>query len=111
MLGSHTEGAAVTPRYAAKVDDNQRQIVEALRDVGASVQSLAAVGKGVPDLLVGFRGETYILEVKDGRKVPSARHLRDSQKNWHATWMGRPVHVVESLEEALMAIGIILKTG
>ena len=41
-------------RQAAKVDDNQAAIVEALRSLGASVESLAAVGKGVPDLLVGF---------------------------------------------------------
>lgn len=42
-------------RRAARTDANQTAIVEALRKCGASVQSLAAVGKGVPDLLVGLR--------------------------------------------------------
>jgi hypothetical protein len=40
-------------RRAAKIDANQPQIVEALRKAGATVHSLAAVGNGIPDLLVG----------------------------------------------------------
>ena len=39
-------------RRAARVDDNQGQIVDALRRVGCSVWSLAGVGKGFPDLAV-----------------------------------------------------------
>ena len=35
-------------RKAARVDANQDQVVSVLRGYGASVQSLAAVGKGVP---------------------------------------------------------------
>ena len=38
---------------AARVDQNHVEIVKALRDHGAFVVSLATVGKGVPDLLVG----------------------------------------------------------
>jgi hypothetical protein len=45
----------------------------ALRSAGATVQSLAGVGKGVPDLLVGFKGQTLLFEVKDGFKPPSKR--------------------------------------
>jgi len=44
-------------RRTAKVDANHREIVDALRRIGAGVQSLAGVGNGVPDLLVYFRGE------------------------------------------------------
>ena len=51
-------------RRAAKIDANQTEIVKALRQVGASVQSLASTGKGCPDLLVGFRGVNWLLEVK-----------------------------------------------
>ena len=45
-------------RRAARIDRNQPEIVKALRQVGAHVTSLAAVGDGVPDLLVGFQGMT-----------------------------------------------------
>lgn len=90
----------MSPRYAARVDNNHREIVLALQGVGASVASLARLGQGVPDLLVWHRG-LYLLEVKSGPKEP----LTPDEEAWHAGWSG-PVHVVRSVEEALQAIGI-----
>lgn len=94
-------------RRAARVDANQAQIVSALRAAGATVQSLAEVGNGVPDLLVGHRNQTYLLECKDGNKPPSARELTQDQIEWHVNWTGGPCLVVNSAEEALCAIGAI----
>ncbi len=94
-------------RRAARTDDNQEQIVRALRAVGAKVQSLAAVGEGTPDLLVGFRRQSYLLEVKDGAKPPSARKLTPDQQVWHSSWTGLPVVIVETVDDALQAIGAI----
>lgn len=91
-------------RRAAKVDANHQQIVAALQKMGASVQSLAAVGQGVPDLLVGFQGETHLLEIKDGQKPPSARRLTDQQVVWHESWRGKPVNIVDSVDAAIAAI-------
>lgn len=91
-------------RRAARIDANQAQIVSALLLAGASVQSLAAVGKGVPDLLVGFRANLFLMEVKDGQKTPSRQKLTDAQVEWHRSW---PVEVVNSPEAALRAIGAI----
>lgn len=93
-------------RRAAKIDANQEQVVSALRTAGAVVQSLAAIGKGCPDLLVSFRGNLHLLEVKDGNKPPSARKLTPDQVTWHQTW-GALVEVVNSPEQALRAIGAI----
>ncbi len=93
-------------RMRARVDGNQTEIVRALRAVGATVQSLASVGKGCPDLLVGFRGQNYALEIKDGNKPPSARKLTPDEKRWHDEWRGRVV-VVESTDDALRTIGAI----
>jgi hypothetical protein len=92
-------------RRAAKVDRNQAQIVEALRAVGASVQPIHAIGSGCPDLLVGRLGRSYVLEVKDGAKPPSARKLTPDEQRWFAAWKGHAV-VVESVADALRAIGI-----
>lgn len=92
-------------RRQAKTDANQAEIVAALRRVGASVQPLHAVGNGCPDLLVGFRGLNYLLEVKDGKKPPSARGLTPDQEIWHLAWWGQRA-VVESVDEALAAIGL-----
>lgn len=93
-------------RRAAKVDANQEQIVSALRAAGAIVQSLAAIGGGVPDLLVSFRGNLFLLEVKDGKKPPSGQKLTDAQTKWHQAW-GALVEVVNSPEAALRAIGAV----
>ena len=88
-------------RRASKIDANQIDIVEALRSVGCRVQSLAAVGSGVPDLLVGCRGRLLLVECKDGSKPPSARALTPDQVAWHEAWAGYPVWVISSVDEAL----------
>jgi hypothetical protein len=92
----------MTPRLAAKVDANQAAIVQALRTLGCSVQSLAAQGSGVPDLLVGIRGKNYLVEVKDGAKAPSARKLTQDQVAWHAAWQGHPVDIIETVEGSIL---------
>lgn len=93
-------------RRAARVDDNQGQIVDALRRVGCSVWSLAGVGKGFPDLAVGFRGRNLFLEVKDGSKPPCKRKLTPDEEAFHASWRGH-VAVVESVEDALKIVGVM----
>ena len=93
-------------RHIARVDGNHREIVDGLRNVGASVQSLATIGKGCPDILVGFRGVNYVMEIKDGSKPPSGRKLTPDESAWHFNWRGQ-VCVVESLQDALIAIGVV----
>jgi len=90
---------------AAKIDENHQEVVRALRTAGATVHSLAAVGKGVPDLLVGYRGQTFLMEIKDGRKSPSERKLTEPQIQWHAVWRGGPLAIVENPVQALQMIG------
>ena len=98
---------AVT-RYHAKTDGNHTDVVTALRSVGAGVQSLAMVGDGCPDLLVAFRGVWYLLEVKDGSKPPSKRTLTPAEQMWLLRFDElAPVFVVNSVDEALEAIGAV----
>lgn len=92
-------------RSRGRVDDNHNAIVDALRDAGCTVQSLGNIGKGCPDLLVGFRQQNFVLEVKNGSLSPSRRELTDREAEWHGWWRGQ-VQVVESVEEALKAIGL-----
>lgn len=93
-------------KYAARADANQPKIIQALKDVGASVTSLHRVGMGCPDLLVGFRNKNFLLELKDGEKPPSARKLTPPQERWHDMWAGQAV-VVSSVGGALAAIGAV----
>lgn len=90
-------------RRAAKVDRNQAEIVGYLRQLGASVQPLHSVGQGCPDLLVGWQGGNYLLEVKDGEAPPSGRKLTPDQVAWHAEWRGQ-VLTVKNADEARRAL-------
>jgi hypothetical protein len=92
---------------AAKIDANQEQVVTALRAAGATVQSLAGVGKGVPDLLVGYKGQTLLMEVKDGFKPLSKRSLNEDQLRWHGNWKGGALAVVDGPDAALRMIGVL----
>ena len=91
-------------RRAARTDANHEEIVKALRAVGATVQSLAAVGHGVPDLLVGYQGKTILMEVKDGKKSPSKRELTEDQVKWIDSWTGGSVFIVDNVESAWNAL-------
>jgi hypothetical protein len=94
---------------AAKRDDNERAIVDALRAAGCRVQQITQ-GDGVPDLLVGVPSTISrparfcMLEVKDGDKPASAQRLTPQQERWHESYRHLPVFVVRSVDEALEVI-------
>lgn len=88
------------PRYAARIDANQNDIVKALRKAGAVVRIITQ-GDGIPDLLVGYAGKTILMEVKDGDKCPSARKLTEAEQLFFDKWIGGTLVIVNSVEEAL----------
>lgn len=88
---------------AAKIDANQPEIVAALRKIGCTVQILSSVGKGCPDILVGYRGRNFLLEIKDGAKPVSAQKLTPDQIEWHDLWNGQ-VNVVNCAEQAIKIV-------
>ena len=101
---------SIVPRRAARVDHNHAEIIRALRAVGAEVTDTSRVGEGFPDLVVSYRNKWFVIEVKDGRKPPSAQRLTKAQ----GTWMRRQrasVWVVNSVEDALAAIGAVSDSG
>ena len=83
-------------RYAAKRDENEQEIVDALRAVGASVLLIDDI-----DLIVGFRGVNYLLEVK----TPKGR-LNKKQEKFFRGWVGQ-VNIVRTADQALALIGAI----
>jgi hypothetical protein len=87
-------------RYANRIDANQNKIVDALRKAGAVVRIISQ-GDGIPDLLVGYKGYTILMEVKDGDKVPSARKLTEAEQKFFNDWQGGLLMIVNSPEEAL----------
>lgn len=90
-------------RRAANIDANQPALVKAFRQIGATVQHLHAVGKGCPDLLVGFRGVNVLVEVKNGDKDLSKRRLTVDEQRWHETWGGQ-VCIAETIDDAVIQV-------
>jgi hypothetical protein len=82
-----------------RVDANQSEIANALRRAGATVHDTHEVGRGFPDLVVGFRGINYLIEVK----VPGEK-LNPVESDWHVFWRGRS-SVVSTVGGALAVIG------
>lgn len=86
-------------RYAARVDKNQSEIVSALRAAGAYVWII-----GLPvDLLVGYNGQTFLVEIKDGPKKPLTR----LQQDFFGNWIGGSLHRIDGPEDALRMIGVL----
>jgi hypothetical protein len=52
-------------------------------------------------LLIGYQGKTLLIEVKDGKKAPSAQKLTTDQQDWHANWRGGRLAVVNSIDAAI----------
>lgn len=86
-------------RYAARVDANQDQIVSALRAAGASVWII-----GLPvDILVGYKGRTFLVEIKSGSK----KRLTKLQTDFFESWSGGTLLRVNDAEGALRALKMI----
>jgi len=65
--------------------------------MGASVLSMATLGRGAPDIAVGWRGSTYLAEIKDGKKKWK---LTDDQQRFHSEWKA-PIAILESVDQAI----------
>jgi len=93
------------PRNRARKDENQTEIVEGLRKLGISVAITHQLGKGFPDIVCGYHGKNYMIEIKDGNKSPSQQKLSDDEIVFHDEWRGQ-IDIANSLDAA---VGIIFK--
>jgi Holliday junction resolvase len=89
----------------ARIDTNHKEIVAALREVGATVVSLASMKHGCPDLLVGYQNETLLMEIKKDNKAK----FTPDQLEFMAKWRGGAVSRVDSVDAAIRALGITRK--
>lgn len=81
--------------HRRKADANQQEIVKVLLAAGASVADLHTIGRGIPDLLCGFRGVNLLMEVKG-----AGGKLTPSEHQFFATWRG-PTIIVHDPQDAL----------
>ena len=91
--------------YRARVDDNQAEIVRHLRKIGASV------ALDHDDILIGYRGQNFWVEIKDPAKCFKADGItfkkgaiKDSQSKLMSTWQGQYA-ICWNIEMILEVIG------
>jgi len=86
-------------RRAARVDANQSAVISALRAAGAYVWII-----GLPvDLLVGYKGHSFLVEVKNGPR----KRLTALQEDFFNNWSGSTLARIDGPEAALRMIGVI----
>jgi len=93
-------------RRKARVDDNQNDIVAALRDIpGVTVET------DHDDLFIGYNGRNYWIELKSERAVSKLTgnilesQLKESQKRLRDTWKGHYA-ICWTIDQILKEIGI-----
>lgn len=85
-------------RKAARRDKNESDIIAGLARLnGVTIRQIS--GAGVPDLLIGYRGQNFLLEVKT-----ETGKLTPAQIDFFDTWNGQKA-VVRTLEDAKRVIG------
>jgi hypothetical protein len=82
-------------KYYGKPDSNQESIIQALRSINAIVVIVSRVPHFV-DLVVGYRGKTYLLEIKE-----KGKELRKSQDKFFSEWTGDTLAIIRTPQEAL----------
>lgn len=107
LMGDSRQSLECRMRYAARKDANATEIVNGLRAVGVKVRILNE--KDIPDLLVGYRFNFVLMEIKDGSRKPSERKLRPGQQKFSDEWQGYPIYKIESLADAYRTLGITIR--
>lgn len=90
-------------RKFARKDGNHKEIIQAFRDLGASVFDTAALGFGFPDIVIGMKGSNVLVEIKDGSLPPSKRKLTPDEIKFHELWRGKVV-IINNVEEVVELI-------
>ena len=89
-------------RVAVRKDSNQKDVVDELRKIGATVRVLHQP----LDLLVGYRGKNLLLEVKRPEKRGWKSERTPEQVKFMDTWRGQFAIVYTAQE----AVELVLST-
>ena len=88
--------------FPKKVDNNQLEIVKTFRSMGATVLNLSGVGKGCPDLLIGYKNISVLVEVKS-----KTGKFTEPQLKFMEQWKGGAVNRIDSVDGAIRLIKLL----
>ena len=89
--------------YKKRVDENQKMLIHTFIALGASVLNLSTVGRGCPDLLIGYKGKSVLVEVK--RDIKSS--FTEPQVKFMQEWRGGAVSRIDSVDAAIRLIKML----
>lgn len=98
-------------------DGNHKDIVQAYRKVGAFVLDITAV-KDAFDIIVFYKGQTYVVEIKNPEKLPKEYDRERMEKDLTlgerecmeaVQRQGITYHIVATLDEAMQVLGLGIK--
>ncbi len=89
--------------FAKRVDKNQKDIVNSFRKLGATVIDLSKVGKGLPDLLIGYNNKTALVEIKSSENSKLTPH----QEAFFREWNGGTLARVNDIDGVIRLINIL----
>ena len=96
----------MSPRYSlrryARRDSNEKPLVEAFKDHGATWLPIAV--RDGPDGIVGFQGQNLLVEIK----TPKGKH-QDGQVVFAANWRGT-VTVIRTVADVCAVLGCQIST-
>lgn len=81
-------------------DRNQLELVRLWEQLGGTFADLSQL-PGVLDGIAGIAGVDQRVEIKDGKKPPSARKLTEKEADVFQTWRGRRPVIWESGEDVI----------
>lgn len=90
-------------RARPRKDANHTDIVGTFRACGASVMDTASLGNGCPDIVIGYKGHSVLVEIKDGANPPSKRMLTKDEIEFMNAWRGKYV-IIESVDDAIQLL-------
>lgn len=95
-------------RHLRGVDRNQSQLDKMAKQIGAlAIDTTGDASIGFDRLYV-WHGKTFIVEVKDGNRVPSQRKLtkQETKRKQEVEARGVHYHVVNNVVELLQMFGV-----
>lgn len=86
--------------FNRRTDVNHVAIKLAFSHLGCSVADARLMGQGFPDLVIGYRGQNLLVEVKKPRGPRAkADDRKDTQKDFAATWKGQAPAIVRTIDD------------
>lgn len=81
-------------RLRGRTDATQKPLVAVAKKYGASWLSLANLGDGAPDGILGIHGHDFKVEFKTEKGT-----LTPDQRDFIRTWRGSPVYLLRTTED------------